>query len=163
MNDADLEIHSDGEAPLPSDLLMAIERARQTTSSNTMVESLTTRVLALSAVPVTPVSRKRNRKGLLLYGLCAMAASIGVLISFRSWLTIPLEQSRSPTLERLTRPVYSTITTVSLNQIGYRQVEDDLDLADARIEKASEGLALASVRQEIQKALDEYYDWSNER
>ena len=57
------------------------------------------------------------------------------------------------------RSVHSRITRISLVQVGYRRIEDDLDRADSELEKVSEGVALASVRNEIQAALNDFCDW----
>ena len=57
-------------------------------------------------------------------------------------------------------PVYSPITTVSLTQVGYLRIHEDLDRADSQVEEVSEGLAIAAVRHEIQVTLEVFYDWS---
>ena len=162
MNGSGIESHAEGEDRLPSELAAAIERARQRTASKSRVQTLTANVLELtseSRLQVNPKATRAIANG-RLYWLCVLAASIGLILSGRSWLTSPDERENLSVIELMTQPVYSTINTVSLTQVGYRQVEEDLDRADAQIEEVSEGLAIASVRHEIQKTLEEFYDWS---
>ena len=162
MSDPSLEKRDDGGERLQSELAGAIERARQRTASPAMVENLTARVLEITARPISEVRQNGSpaSRNARLYWLCVVAAPIGLILSLRSWLTVPVNRSGDATVELLTQPVYSRITTVSFTRVGYRQIEEDLDRADAQVEEASEGLALTSVRHEIQETLDEFYDWS---
>ncbi len=160
MSDSDWDNSGDDKARFPSELAAAIERARQRTCSQSMVESLKEKALALATDSATQVVSRpdRQRDHVKLLGLL-VAASIALIVSLRWWLMGTTDVEKVVIgLER--NPVYSAITTVSLTQAGYRQVEEDLNRADAQIEEASEALAIASVRQEIQKTLEEYYDWS---
>jgi hypothetical protein len=162
MSDQRLESHDDGDPCLPSELAAAIERARLRTASPAMVEKLQSRVLEITAETVPDVNQKdRLASGNAhIYWLCTIAASIGLILSLRPWMTVPVESTHFPTVDLITSPVYSPITTVSLTQVGFRRIEEDMDRVDAQVEEASEGLALASVRHEIQETLEEFYDWS---
>lgn len=160
MSDTNLESANDGEESLPSELVSALHRARLRTASPEMVDRLTARVLKITAETTPELNHRRASGNTRVYWLGAIAASIGLIMAFRTWLDDSQKQADVAEVGLLTQPVYSTITTVSLTQVGYRQVNEDLDRADAQIEEASEGIAIASVRHEIQKALEEFYDWS---
>lgn len=55
----------------------------------------------------------------------------------------------------------SGLKLIDFNGDGRRDlIEEDLDRADSKAEEASDGLAQAAVRQEIQETLEKYYDWS---
>lgn len=149
----------DASEGLPDELAAAIARARQRTAAKSSVASLTASVLEKTAVLATHVDPNASRPRVQMYWLCAVAASVGLVLAVRPWGNSQLEPPELPAIQ-LMQPVYSTITTVSLTQVGYGQVQDDLDRADVQIEEASEALQLAAVRVEIQKALDEFYDWS---
>jgi hypothetical protein len=146
----------------PSDLAIAIERARSLVVPTEVVDRLTADVLRKTA-KANDISQYAGKRGigvLPVYWLCAVAASIGSIIMIRDWMTISEEHGEPPVMELVTEPRYSPITSVAYLPVGYRQIEVDLDLADKLVETVSEGLALASVRHEIQVTLDEFYDWS---
>ena len=162
MSDPTLDSRDDGDPSLPNELATLIERARQRTASPAMVERFAARVLEMTAKPVTEVKHRGGRASgnSRVYWLCAVAASIGVILSLRSWVTVPVEHADVAAVELLTQPVYSPITTVSLTQVGYLRIHEDLDRADSQVEEVSEGLAIAAVRHEIQVTLEVFYDWS---
>jgi hypothetical protein len=164
MSEPSLNNRDDTDLSLPSELAAAIKRARQRTASTSTVQTFTARILERTPETATQVDHRSIRASgkAPVYWICAVAASIGLILSLRSWVTDPLERADVPAVELLMQPVYSSITTVSLTQVSYRQVEEDLDRADAQIEEASESLALASLRSDIQATLEKFYDWSTE-
>lgn len=147
---------------LPADLIAAIERARRRTASPAAVAQLTVKVLQLSNCQTPqlrqPISVPWNGR---IAWTVAIAASILMILTFKLWLPAPKEPpGQLQSSELLNRPVYSPITTVSLVQVGYRKIEQDLDRADEKLDDAFESLALAAVRREVQETLEEFYDWS---
>lgn len=162
MNDHDVQRSLDvSKDPMPSDLIAAIERARQRTASSEMVTQLTVRVSHLNKPDAYGSIASSYRQGRWLMA-CAVAASIFVIVSYGFIGTAPSDRvsSRDPN-SFVKYPIYSQITKVSFVQVGYRRIEEDLDLADAKAERVSEGLVLAALRQEIQESLEEFYKWSD--
>lgn len=163
MGETGLNSNDESNDSLPSELSSAIERARMRTASPAQIAKLAERVLEMTSqhsVPSPVEIKKANSAGVSasVYWLCTIAASIGLIVLFRPWASTTDNQAEVPKLV-LSQPIYSPITTVSLSQVGYRQIEVDLDRADAKLAEASEGLALAAVRYEIQQTLEEFYDW----
>jgi hypothetical protein len=156
--------------PLPAELLAAIDRAKQRRATTEAVENLTERLLrskdgqheiATGEVEmVSPVQRAFWKRPVAWGFATAVALLIAVAVS--TWWPAPKhvdpalsEMAKTPLIHS-----YSTVTKVSLVDVAYQQMVDDLDRVDSEVEEVSEGLQLAALRHEIEVTLDDFYDRS---
>jgi len=158
------ELPDEHREHLHPDLLAAIERARTRTAPPAMVSRLTENMLQMDKPPVRfPIapaaSNSRWNRRLLWAVSTAAILFVAAVLSVRRPSPNKSLVNVQP-LATLHFPIYSSITTMSLVEVGFQRIEEDLDRADAKAEKASDGLAQAAVRQEIQETLEKYHDWS---
>jgi hypothetical protein len=149
---------------LHPDLVAAIERARARKASLDMVARVAEKMLQLGK-PVVRSSETQMVSVRRWNGRMLWAVSTATILFVAAVLSVRRPSSNESLvnfqpLATLHFPVYSSITTISLVEVGFQRIEEDLDRADAKAEEASEGLAQAAVRQEIQETLEKYYDWS---
>ncbi len=143
------------DRPLPGELLAAIGRARQRRATPELVASLIEKVLQDESEVVSLPPRSLWKQP-LLWGLATAAALlIGVIVA--TWWP----QHEPPrVVNRPDQRVLSAVTKVSLVDVVFQQMTDDLDRADAELEEVSAGLQMAALRHEIEITLDEFYDRS---
>ena len=143
---------------LTPELILAIERARQRMPSAESVARLT------DIMSRRVISDRMKSKWQIWPGwqwMAAVAASIAIVSTISVWW--PLVQKPNGKVERhdpQLDPSDSAITRVLLVQVGFQRIQQDLDLADARVEELTESMAIAGVRREILETLEFYYDWS---
>lgn len=149
---------------LPPDLAAAIDRARARKASLAMVARVAEKMLQLDEPVVrlsdTPMVSVRRWNGRMLWAVSTVTI-LFVAAVLSVWRSSPSKSLVNfQPLATLHFPIYSSITTISLVEVGFQRIEEDLDRADAKAEEASDGLAQAAVRQEIQETLEKYHDWS---
>lgn len=143
------------DEPLPGELLAAIGRARQRRATSEMVTSLTEKVLQDESEVVSLPPRSFWKRP-LMWGLAtAVALLIGVAVA--TWWP---QREQQRVVVREERRSLSVVTKVSLVDVVFQQMTDDLDRADAELEGVSAGLQMAALRHEIEMTLDEFYDRS---
>ncbi len=149
---------------LHPDLVAAIERARARTASLATVARVAEKMLQLDKPVVsssdTLFASVRRWNGRMLWAVStATVLCVAALLSV--WRPSPSKSLVNfQPLATLHFPIYSSITTISLVEVGFQRIEQDLDRADAKAEETFDGLAQAAVRQEIQETLEKYHDWS---
>lgn len=150
---------------LPSGLSDAIQRASALTPPAETVARLVERVSAWSADErAFDVSQRRSpaahrRSDRRWAWLAGLAASLMVVLAVWQW-PWRRDEDRRPTVE-LTRvpvkyPIYSSVTRVSLVQVGFQRIEDDFARAATQLDQTAESLALAEVRRELEELLESY-------
>jgi len=151
--------------PMHPDLIAATDRARCRTAAAEVVSSFTERMQRLEG-PVGPLETETRRSGrrldrhqqwiAFMAGCLFLAAVVARLHTQKNDPKVSLAP-----LAVVSFPIYSSVTTTSLAEIGYQRIEEDLDRAKTQVETVADEIAMAAVRQEIQENLDQYCDWSH--
>jgi len=156
----------DGESKLPSSLVCAIRRVRVKTASPVSVKHLIDSVTHLGLKdgnrPIANLCCPRWSQTAI-----SIAGSIALLISLKVWTSCNTSSYYDPSnvdlaLPLSLYPVTSPVRLISFVEVGYLQVEEDLDRAEAKVESMSEGITLAIVRRDVMQTLEEFYNWSRE-
>lgn len=141
------------------DLAAAVAKARGRSPSPEMVTQLVAHLAKLDVAPAPAGARPARQRSLWvgrMAGAAALAATVLAVATVRHRMR-PLPPSIDPPLVRNTDfRSLSAVRRVSLVEAGFSRIAADLDQAQSQLDTASESLALAAVRREVQETLEEY-------
>lgn len=142
---------------LGPDLAAAVAQARNRNPSPEMVTQLVARLAKLDGAPAPAgPPRQRSRWVGRLAGAAALVATVLVTATVRHRMR-PRPPSLDPPLARNADfRNLSAVRRVSLVEAGFSRIAADLDHAQSQLDTASESLALAAVRRDVQETLEEY-------
>lgn len=146
---------------LPAQLAAAVAKARARNPTSDMVEQLVARASRLGEdARVAPAP---HRSTVLGVSACAIVAAAVVLLIFTlaNRTREPVRLPDQAIASAAAFPIYSAVTKSSLVEVGFGQIEEDLQRAESHLANASETVALAEVRRDVRATLEEYRRWGN--